>query len=426
MKRLNKKMLLAMLCVALVVSFVSVTALAYGTIRNGSKGDDVRTLQSKLNELGYSLTVDGAFGPKTEASVKQYQQSKGLDVDGIVGPKTWAALMEESSSGAPPADTPSQDNSSTVTPDPSISITLPVKQGMRGENVKLVQQALKNYGQTMDVDGIFGSKTKAGVVSFQQANSLEADGIVGSRTWAVLKNFATAVDGGTNSGTDNGTDSDNNTDSGTTTQPETPPAETVDPNTVKLGKVTAELPVMVGSTGDTVIYVQRALKNCGYNLAVDGQYGTKTADCVVDYQKTFGLEQTGMVDAATWKRMQQVENFIEIAETRLGCPYVYGGKGPDEFDCSGLVYWVMNQAGIKQTYMNSDAWQKNTTYTKIASMSDLERGDIISFEGHVGIYLGSGKMIDASNSTSNVRIMSNVTSLDYWKNIYVCGFRIYD
>lgn len=63
------------------------------TVKNGSKGTEVSTLQTKLNSVGnYGLTIDGIFGAKTEAAVKDFQKKKGLDVDGIVGPKTWTAL----------------------------------------------------------------------------------------------------------------------------------------------------------------------------------------------------------------------------------------------------------------------------------------------------------------------------------------------
>lgn len=63
------------------------------TLKNGSRGEEVKTLQKKLNEfMPYGLSVDGIFGPKTETAVKDYQFHKGLTIDGIVGPKTWAAL----------------------------------------------------------------------------------------------------------------------------------------------------------------------------------------------------------------------------------------------------------------------------------------------------------------------------------------------
>lgn len=57
------------------------------TIKNGSKGEEVKTLQKLLG-----LTADGIFGAKTEAAVKEYQKKNGLTADGIVGAKTWAAL----------------------------------------------------------------------------------------------------------------------------------------------------------------------------------------------------------------------------------------------------------------------------------------------------------------------------------------------
>jgi cell wall-associated NlpC family hydrolase len=59
-------------------------------------------------------------------------------------------------------------------------------------------------------------------------------------------------------------------------------------------------------------------------------------------------------------------------------------------------------------------------------MSDLKAGDVISFKGHVGIYLGGGKMIDASSSQGQVRITSsNIQSSSYWTRNFVCGFRIF-
>ena len=62
------------------------------TLKHGSKGEEVKTLQNSLNKYGYGLTVDGSFGAKTEAAVKDYQKKYGLSTDGIVGAKTWSKL----------------------------------------------------------------------------------------------------------------------------------------------------------------------------------------------------------------------------------------------------------------------------------------------------------------------------------------------
>lgn len=64
------------------------------TLRLGSSGDSVKTLQGLLcDKNGAGLTVDGVFGQKTQAAVRAFQRKMGLTVDGIVGPKTWERLL---------------------------------------------------------------------------------------------------------------------------------------------------------------------------------------------------------------------------------------------------------------------------------------------------------------------------------------------
>lgn len=62
-------------------------------LRRGATGEAVRELQQRLNVLGFDCgAADGDFGARTEASVRGFQQQRGLVVDGIVGPRTWSAL----------------------------------------------------------------------------------------------------------------------------------------------------------------------------------------------------------------------------------------------------------------------------------------------------------------------------------------------
>jgi hypothetical protein len=62
-------------------------------LKQGSRGPAVRALQRKLRDAGWTVAVDGDFGPRTKDAVIAFQRSKRLKDDGIVGPKTWAALF---------------------------------------------------------------------------------------------------------------------------------------------------------------------------------------------------------------------------------------------------------------------------------------------------------------------------------------------
>ena len=66
------------------------------TLRKGSKGEQVKTLQRLLKAFGYSLgSVDGDFGTNTEKALVKYQKKEGLTQDGICGQKTWESLLKE-------------------------------------------------------------------------------------------------------------------------------------------------------------------------------------------------------------------------------------------------------------------------------------------------------------------------------------------
>ncbi|MBN1210761.1 MAG: peptidoglycan-binding protein, partial [Myxococcaceae bacterium] len=125
------------------------------TLREGAKGAAVTQLQNLLRGKGFSVSADGQFGPKTEAAVKSFQASRGLAADGVVGPKTWAALRS-----APAA--------------PAAGGQPTLKLGAKGAAVTQLQQALRNKGISVSVDGDFGPKTQAAVKSFQASRGLAA------------------------------------------------------------------------------------------------------------------------------------------------------------------------------------------------------------------------------------------------------------
>lgn len=74
--------------------------MAYTRLTLGSKGDDVKKLQTELNKYGYGLDVDGSFGQKTNDAVRDYQSKNGLSVDGVVGNNTWGKLVGSSTNNA--------------------------------------------------------------------------------------------------------------------------------------------------------------------------------------------------------------------------------------------------------------------------------------------------------------------------------------
>jgi cell wall-associated NlpC family hydrolase len=125
-----------------------------------------------------------------------------------------------------------------------------------------------------------------------------------------------------------------------------------------------------------------------------------------------------------------VEGLIAAAESRLGCPYVRGAKGPGSFDCSGFVYWCLKQAGVNVSYMTSVRWRTCSRFTRITDINDLQRGDILVFSGssestgHVGIYMGGGRMIDAGSSAGCVVIRSSIYT-NYWKGHFLMAYRIW-
>lgn len=73
---------------------VSAEAALPATLRRGSRGNDVVTLQNLLRGRGYELEPDGIFGYMTQNAVKSFQAANGLANDGIVGRLTWSALMK--------------------------------------------------------------------------------------------------------------------------------------------------------------------------------------------------------------------------------------------------------------------------------------------------------------------------------------------
>jgi peptidoglycan/xylan/chitin deacetylase (PgdA/CDA1 family) len=142
------------------------------TLRLGSTGTLVQQLQQALVGKGYSLAVDGVFGPMTQNAVMSFQSSVGITSDGVVGPVTWSKLGTSSGSVSGGSS--------------SASYSGILKSGSTGTAVSKLQQALVNKGYSLAIDGIFGPATKNAVTSFQSSQGITMDGIVGPVTWGRL------------------------------------------------------------------------------------------------------------------------------------------------------------------------------------------------------------------------------------------------
>jgi len=166
-------------------------------LRLGSRGDDVRQIQTWLNMVRPEipgnpiLAVDGIFGPITQAAVIAFQRRFGLASDGIVGPITWGELVRQIQTPPPEPPTPTPPS----TPPTSGGRPFPgplLRFGSRGEDVRQVQTWLNAVrsgvpgNPILAVDGIFGPLTQGAVIAFQRHFGLAPDGIVGPITWGEL------------------------------------------------------------------------------------------------------------------------------------------------------------------------------------------------------------------------------------------------
>ena len=331
------------------------------------------------------------------------QSVNGLEQDGKVGRKTMNLLYSE-----------------------DVKANM-LAYGEKSDLVLAAQKRLKELGyMTTEPDGSYGNDTIIAVKQFQSRNDQIVDGYLGPATRVAL-NSSDAVPNG----------------------------------------------LALGDSGDNIQRVQNLLSKLGYlkSANVTGYYGEVTEDAVKLFQRTNGLSADGTVGVMTMAKLTggdakkapaqpktntsknnsknnrknnsnggskgnsgstAVPNtggasggasaLLAVASSKLGCPYVWGSKGPNSFDCSGFVYWCLNQVGVRQSYMTSSGWRNAGRYTRISSFSNLRAGDIIVVSGHVGIVAGGGTVIDASSGNGKV-VHRSLSS--WWANNFICGWRIF-
>ena len=368
----------------------------------GFQGDDITKIQYRLYNLGYlteSGQINGNFDAATDTAVKKMQEVNHLTIDGTVGQATINLLYSD-----------------------EVKANI-IALGEHSDIVKKYQNRLIALGYLSgEADGNFGLSTQNAIRAFQSRNDQVVDGYLGPDTRNIL-------------------DSDS-----------------AKPFGMRLGEQSSDVQNM-----------QKLLVKYGY-LSSDkasGYFGELTKEAVLSFQRTNGLAADGTAGAKTLQVLQSgsakskpkrsrnnantgrtngntgggnsgssgsissglggatvsgsASALISIASSKIGSPYVWGAKGPNSFDCSGFVYWCLNQAGVGTSYMTSSGWRNPGRFKKV-SMGELQPGDIVVVRGHVGIYAGGGSVIDASSS--NGRVVHRSLS-GWWANNFITAWRIF-
>lgn len=125
----------------------------------------------------------------------------------------------------------------------------------------------------------------------------------------------------------------------------------------------------------------------------------------------------------TKSEKKKIEKAIAIIESKLGTPYVWGGTTASGFDCSGLIYYAFNKAGVSMPRLTTKGFHSLGT-----GRANPTRGDIVYFKdtaysgqgiSHMGVYLGNYQFIHAG--VSQGVSFGNLTHT-YWKN-YFAGYQ---
>ncbi len=173
------KALISGICIFVTLGAAQPALGALPVLKNGSRGDEVSEVQTRLKQWGYYhySQVTGYYGSITTQAVKDFQVQNGLVSDGIVGKNTYSAMgIAESSSEV------SRGEGETV-----LEISSLLKKGTSSEAVRTLQVLLMELGYYHSaLDGVFGSGTDSSVRAFQTDMQLKCDGIVGQATCSAL------------------------------------------------------------------------------------------------------------------------------------------------------------------------------------------------------------------------------------------------
>ena len=323
--------------------------------------------------------------------------------------------------------------------------------GLTSSAVADIQSALKALGYLENPSGAYDSATRAAIEMFQEDNALPSDGIAGGETLALLlsdsaKNW-TLADG---------------IYTGDKRIWREPPKDGVDGwSSITADKISAYSGSSVTSTGAECklgtasvnpnaipIGTELYIPGYGYAIAADvNAYKNKVNHLTKEPLNMIDLWFASKEDARKWENKHNftilyrsadarpareaptADAIVATAKNQVGKEYVLNASGPDEFDCSGLVYYVLNECGIAVDRKDCAGYAQNEDWSKIESLSDVKAGDILFFHSanssdiqHAGIAVSSKNMIDASSSHRKVAERGFQTR--YWKEHFAFARRV--
>lgn len=267
------------------------------TLRKGDQGEDVKNVQTRLQELGYYTgKISGNYTNATVEAVKAFQKKNNLSVDGVCGAITRTAMFGVSPVYAVATAVPLVTEAPAATSYPEITEenVIVIRSGTVGEIVLRLQTRLQELGYyTSRLDGVYLTDDIEAVRNFQSANGLKVDGKAGYQTQTVLYSDA-AVAGNAGGLTIEG--------SGTTG---------------------SYVTLRYGDEGETVKTLQNRLITLGYLTGTaDGKYGRNTKAAVKAFQKANDLKNDGVAGSQTQEKLYSssaVDNKVSTSQTlRIG------------------------------------------------------------------------------------------------------------
>ena len=324
--------------------------------------------------------------------------------------------------------------------------------GLTSSAVADIQSALKalGLGYLENPSGAYDSATRAAIEMFQEDNALPSDGIAGDETLALLlsdsaKNW-TLADG---------------IYTGDKRIWREPPKDGVDGwSSITADKISAYSGSSVTSTGAECklgtasvnpnaipIGTELYIPGYGYAIAADvNAYKNKVNHLTKEPLNMIDLWFASKEDARKWENKHNftilyrsadarpareaptADAIVATAKNQVGKEYVLNASGPDEFDCSGLVYYVLNECGIAVDRKDCAGYAQNEDWSKIESLGDVKAGDILFFCGedgkirHAGIAVSSKNMIDASSS--HRKVVKRSCNTNYWNRHFAFARRV--